>query len=143
MSMQGAATNSETDGAIRVRDSSRDLVHGGATSPSAEVDVLRNSLSAVMVECHEQAKRFAADHAKRSQEIAALTTQNLQLMRDLAALAVERDGLASQRSELEKRLSDIEASTSWVVTRRFREGFARYPRLRRLVTRVRRTLARR
>ena len=140
--MQGAATNSETGGAI-VRDSSGDLVHGGAPSRSAEVDVLRNSLSAVMVECHEQAKRFAADHAKQSQEIAALTAQNLQLARDLATLAVERDGLASQRSELEKRLSDIEASTSWVVTRRLREGFARYPRLRRLVTRVRRTLARR
>jgi chromosome segregation ATPase len=142
MSMQGAATNSETDGAIRVRDSSPDLVPGGAASPTAEVDVLRNSLSAVMAEYHEQAKRFAADHARQSQEIAALTAQNLQLSRDLAALAVERDGLSSQRSELAKRLSDIESSTSWVATRRLRESFARHPRLRRLLTRIRRALAR-
>jgi chromosome segregation ATPase len=145
MSMQGAATNSEPDGAIRLPDSSGDLVHGGAPSRSAEVDVLRNSLSAVMVECHEQAKKFAslaADHSKQSQEIAALTAQNLQLSRDLAALAVERDGLGSRRSELEKRLSDIESSTSWVATRRLRERFARHPRLRRLLTRIRRALAR-
>jgi hypothetical protein len=144
MSMQGAAMNSETDGAIRVRGSSGDL-HGGAPAHSAEVDVLRNSLSAVMVECHEQSKKFAslaADHARQSQEIAALTVQNLQLSRDLAGLAVERDALDSHRSELEKRLSDIESSTSWVATRRLREAFARFPRLRRLVTTIRLALAR-
>ena len=143
--MQGTATNSETDGAIRLPDSSGDLVHGGAPSRSAEVDVLRNSLSAVMVEYHEQAKNFTtvtADHARQSQEIAALTAQNLQLSRDLAALAAEREALNSQRSELDKRLSEIESSSSWIATRRLRQVFGRHPGLRRLVRTIRRTLAR-
>ena len=115
--MQGTAANSETDGAIRVRDSSRDLVSGGASSDSAETDVLRNALSAVMVEYHEQTKRLSD-----------LTAQNLQLR--------------SKCSELEKCLFDIEASTSWGATKRLREMFSRHPRLRRLVTTVRLALAR-
>jgi hypothetical protein len=117
MSMQGAARNSEADGAIRLPDSSGDLVHGGAPAHSAEAHVLRNSLSAVMLEYHEQSKKFAdmaADHAR----------------------------LRARCNELEKRLFEIESSTSWVATRRLRELFTRLPRLRRLVTTIRLGLVR-
>ena len=140
---------------VPARDCSPDLAQSGPSSNSAEVGVLRNSLSAVMLEHHEQAKKFAsmaADHARQSQEIARLTAQNLQLSRNLAALAdaatrrataeAERDELRARCSELEKRLFDIEASTSWVATRRLREVFTGHPRLRRLVTTIRRALAR-
>jgi chromosome segregation ATPase len=178
MSADGAAVNPELspDKAIGRRDSSPDLALSGAF-PNPEADVLRNSLSAVMLEYHEQAKKFAslaADHARQSQEIAALTAQNAELSRDLAAGAdaaarraaaeAERDDLRSkfddvrskldelrleynellrrhgferERSEqLEKRLCEIESSTSWRATRRLRALFARHPRLRRFVTTI-------
>jgi hypothetical protein len=64
------------------------------------------------------------------------------LSRDLAALAAEREALNSQRSELDKRLCEIESSSSWVATRRLRKVFGRHPGLRRLVRTIRRTLAR-
>jgi hypothetical protein len=66
MSVQGAGINPEisSNGA---RDSSRDLIHGGGSSNSAEVDVLRNSLSAVMLEHHAQSKKLASLAAKCSE----------------------------------------------------------------------------
>lgn len=139
MSVQGAAANPElaSGGATRAGDSSRDHGHGRA-SHSAEADVLRNSLSAVMVEYHEQTKKLAsmaADHARQSQEIAAMAARH-------AAGEAERDALRAECRELEKRLSDIQSSTLWVATRRLREVFTRHPRLRRLITKIRRALAR-
>ena len=82
MAADGAAMGaaSSLDGTIVRRDASCDLARTGASAHPREVDVLRNSLSAVMVEYHEQAKNFTtmtADHARQSQEIAALTAQNL------------------------------------------------------------------
>jgi len=157
MSADGAAMNPELfpDDTIRRQGCSPHLGQSGPLPNSGEVDVLRNSLSAVMLEYHEQSKKSASlaeDHARQSQEIAALTAQNLQISRDLAARAdaaarcaaaeAERDALRSQCSELEQRLFDIESSTSWIATRRFREVFTRHPRLRRLVTMIRRALAR-
>jgi chromosome segregation ATPase len=157
MSADGAAMRaaSSLDGTTVRRDASSDLARTGASANQREVDVLRNSLSAVMVEYHEQSKKFASvaeDHARQSQEIARLTAQNLQLSRNLAALAdaatrrataeAEGDELRARCSELEKRLFDIESSTSWVATRRLREVLTRHPRLRRLVTTIRLALAR-
>jgi hypothetical protein len=88
------------------------LAAGGTRPDTGEADVLRNALSALMLDCHEQSKRLAD-----------LTAQNLQLR--------------SKCSELERRLFDIESSGSWLATRRFREFFARHPRLRRVVTAIR------
>ncbi len=126
MSADGAASNRDAvpDHAIHPRESPPALALGGASPHRAEADVLRKSLSAVMVEYHEQSKR------------------NLQLSRDVAALAGERDALRLQRGELEKRLFDIESSISWVATGWLREVSRRHPRLRRLATAIRRILAR-
>jgi DNA-binding response OmpR family regulator len=153
MSADGAALN--PDHAIEPRGSSSDPAQRGALPGRGEADVLRNSLSAVMLEYHEQSKKsasMAADQARQSQEIARLTAQNLQLSRNLAALAdaatrraaaeAERDQLRARCSELEKRLFDIEASTLWVATRRLRKVFTRHPRLRRFVKTIRLALAR-
>jgi hypothetical protein len=119
MSADGAAMGaaSPLDGTIVRRDASSDLAQAAASANPREVDVLRNSLSAVMVEYHEQSKKFAsmsADHAR----------------------------LRARCSELERRLFDIESSTSWAATRRLREVFIRHPRLHRLVTTIRLALAR-
>jgi chromosome segregation ATPase len=168
MSANGAASNPASgDGrTIGLRDASSAFARSGALPDSAEMDVLRNCLSAVMLEHHEQSKKFAtvaADHARQSKENAVLTAQNLQLSRDVATLAGERDALATARadavalcaaaeaerdelrskcSKLDEHLSDIESSTSWVATRRLREVFDRHPRLRRLATTIQRALAR-
>jgi septal ring factor EnvC (AmiA/AmiB activator) len=114
---------------IRQQGSSPDLGSSAALPNRAEVDVLRNSLSAVMLEYHEESKKSAAlaeDHARQSQEIADAAARR-------AAVEAERDELLLKCSELERRLSDIESSTSWVATRRLREVLTRYPRLRRLL----------
>jgi chromosome segregation ATPase len=99
MSAEGAAVNPEPfpDQAIGRAPSSPDLAWRGAFPTPAEVDVLRNSLSAVMVKHREQSKQLtalAADHARQSREVAALSAQNLELSRNTAALGVERDNLA-------------------------------------------------
>jgi hypothetical protein len=115
MSANGAAMN--PDNAIEPRGSSPKAGQSGALPGQGEADVLRNSLSAVMLEYHEQSKKFAsmsADYAR----------------------------LRARCSELERRLFDIESSTSWVATRRLREVFIRHPRLHRLVTTIRLALAR-
>jgi chromosome segregation ATPase len=175
MSADGAAVKRESsrDDPIGRREFSPGLADSGASANPAEVDVLRNSLSAVMVEHHEQSKKFAslaADHAGQSQDIATLTAQNIELSRDFATLAGKRDALATERDDLrttchelrseynellgahafqreraeklEKRLFEIESSTSWLATRRVRALFARHPRLHRLAMTVRSALAR-
>jgi hypothetical protein len=152
MSEDGAALN--PDHAIESPDSLPDPAQRGAFPGRSEADVLRNSLSAVMVEYHEQAKNFTtltADHARQAQEMARLTAQNLDLSRKLATLAeaatrcaaaeAERDALRARCAELERRLFEIESSTSWVATRWLRQVFTRHPRLRRLVTTIRLALA--
>src|ERR1043166_3715898 len=100
MSADGAAMRaaSSLDGTMVRRDASSDLTQTGASAHPREVDGLRNSLSAVMVEYHEQSKNFTAvtaDHARQSQEI--------------AALRAERDELRSKYRELERRVFDIES----------------------------------
>jgi hypothetical protein len=110
--MQGAATTPErfSEGAIPAGGPARDPACGGVSSNSAEVDVLRKSLSAVMLEHHAQAKKLAS--------------------------------LAVRCSELEQRLLDIECSASWVAIKRLRDILARHRRLHRLITTIRRAIAR-
>jgi hypothetical protein len=113
MSANGLASSDLPPGhAINGRDSSSALAPGAARANPGEADVLRNALSAVMLEYHEQSKKLAD-----------VTAQNLQL--------------CAKCSELERRLFDIESSGSWLATRRFREFFARHPRLHRVVTAIR------
>jgi hypothetical protein len=133
MSADGAALN--PDHAFESPGSSPDPAQSGALPGRGGADVLRNSLSAVMLEYHEQSKRsasMAADHARQLAEAATRC----------AAAEAERDELRARCSELEKRLFAIESSTSWAATRQLREVFTGHPRLRRLVTAIRLALAR-
>src|SRR5262249_46258826 len=151
MSADGAAIRP----ALSQGDASSDLAGTGASANPDEVEVLRNSLSAIMVEHHEQAKKLAsaaADQAIKAQEIAALTAQNLELSRELAARAdaaarcaaaeAQCEALRSNCRDLEERLAAIQTSASWRATRRLRAVFGRHPRLHRLVKTIRLVLAR-
>jgi hypothetical protein len=156
MSADGAAIRpASIEGTSARGDNSSNLAGAGASANPAEVEVLRNSLSAIMVEHHEQSKKLAsmtADHASKAQEIAALTAQNLELSRELAARAdaavrcaaaeAQCEALRSNCRDLEERLAAIQASTSWRATSRLREIFGRHPRLHRFVKTIRLVLAR-
>jgi len=106
MSAGGAlaiSPGSSRDDAIQSFDSSSDVALGGGPPDAGELDVLRNSISAIMAEHHEQSKNLAdlaACHATQAQEIAALTERSLQLSQENLQLSRENAQLSQHNAQL-------------------------------------------